>query len=453
MDKTDVSCSLCSEVYNKLDRSPRTLPCGHTFCYKCLSELFTHRVIRCPEDLTALTIRNASDLPINFSLLHLALKFPVLCEEHSRPLEYFCLDDKKRVCVDCGLQGIHRGHLIRADEDLKKEFDMRIQVLCELVEMMKDSREATVSELQQANLQEIYQIYSQRKAEVEAKLAAGFEDLRAQLIAAENEAHTVLQSHYDQIEGLFQTVESTPGSMEQHLTQVKACINSFVEQIDAFENPFELFDKIDLETERLLPIGETVLNSLDNVRNVPGELKKYVDNLGIEVRKVDFSRVYEIGVTLETCEKAEKKDKSATTEMQNPAPAPLDEVQFSSLLQDISNETVLEADFSPAGAIGDKAIVLAPILLCNQSLLRLKFSGNQLSQTSLGAIFTAMQGNSSLQQVEIVNNLIESQAIDFLLEALFGNQVLQEVSLLGCGMSPEDIQRLKHQQANRVRCN
>ena len=452
MDKADVSCSLCSEVYNKSDRSPRTLPCGHTFCYNCLSELFTHRVIRCPEDLTALTTRIASDLPINFSLLHLALKFPVLCEAHGKPLEYFCLDDKKRVCVDCGLTGTHRGHLIRADEDLKKEFDMRIQVLCELVEMMKDSREATITELQQANLQQIYQVYSQRKTETEARLRAGFENLRAQLTAAENEAQAVLQSHYQHIDALFQTVESAPGSMEQHLNQLKGCINGFVEQIDAFENPFELFDRIDSETERLLPIGETVLNSLDNVRNVPGELKRYVDNLAIEVREVDFSRVYEIGVTLDSCEKAEKRELSPA-EMQNPAPAPLDEVQFSNLLQEISNETTLEADFSAAGAIGDKAIVLAPILLCNQSLLRLKFSGNQLSQTSLGAIFTAMQGNSALRQVEIVNNWIESQAVDSLLEALDGNQALLEVSLLDCRISPEDVRRLRQQQASRIRCS
>lgn len=452
MDKTDVSCSLCGDVYNKSDRSPRTLPCGHTFCYKCLSELFTHRVIRCPEDLTALTTRVASDLPINFSLLHLAMKFPIPCEEHGKALEYFCLDCKKRVCVECGLIGTHRDHLIRADEDLKKEFDMRIQVLCELVEMMKDSREATVLELEQANLQEIYQTYTDRKTEAQAKLTAGFDHLRAQLAVAESEAQSILFNHYEHIDNLFQTVEAAPSSMEQHLNQLKSCISTFVEQIDAFENPFELFENIDAETERLLPLGETVLNSLDNVRSVPSELKRYVDNLVIEIRNVDFSRVFEIGVMLDTCDKGEKQEKS-TTEMQNPAPAPapLDEVQFSALLQEISNETVLEADFSPAGAIGDKAIVLAPILLCNQSLLRLKFSGNHLSQTSLGAIFTAIQGNSSLQRVEITHNIVESQAIDSLLEAMESNTVLQEVNLQSCTISAEDVSRLR--QTGRVLCS
>jgi B-box zinc finger len=36
-----------------------------------------------------------------------------LCQEHGRPADLICLDDRQRVCAHCALFGQHKGHDVR----------------------------------------------------------------------------------------------------------------------------------------------------------------------------------------------------------------------------------------------------------------------------------------------------------------------------------------------------
>ena len=41
-------CKLCSTAYNTVDKKPRCfMPCGHTFCEKCISELLERLCPQC----------------------------------------------------------------------------------------------------------------------------------------------------------------------------------------------------------------------------------------------------------------------------------------------------------------------------------------------------------------------------------------------------------------------
>ena len=65
-----LECSICLEKYNKEDKLPRILICGHTFCTSCLQKIKTknnsEKQIKCPIDLKiGFENNNIDDIPIN----------------------------------------------------------------------------------------------------------------------------------------------------------------------------------------------------------------------------------------------------------------------------------------------------------------------------------------------------------------------------------------------------
>ena len=65
-----LECSICLEKYNKKDKLPRILICGHTFCTSCLQKIKTKNIsekqIKCPIDLKiGYENNNIDDIPIN----------------------------------------------------------------------------------------------------------------------------------------------------------------------------------------------------------------------------------------------------------------------------------------------------------------------------------------------------------------------------------------------------
>lgn len=45
-----LTCKVCMERYNEIDRKPLFLNCGHTFCAKCLKYLYKKDSMKCPLD-------------------------------------------------------------------------------------------------------------------------------------------------------------------------------------------------------------------------------------------------------------------------------------------------------------------------------------------------------------------------------------------------------------------
>lgn len=67
-------CSLCFEEYDELQRCPRLLQCGHTFCSLCLQSLWKDGSIECPLDRRALiAMEGVQSLPKNFSLMDIMM--------------------------------------------------------------------------------------------------------------------------------------------------------------------------------------------------------------------------------------------------------------------------------------------------------------------------------------------------------------------------------------------
>eukprot|EP00347_Sterkiella_histriomuscorum_P017591 403348751 len=66
-----MDCELCLEEFNQQEHMPKVLPqCGHTFCEKCMLQLWQNQTISCPLCRQKARITNPNDLPqTNYALL------------------------------------------------------------------------------------------------------------------------------------------------------------------------------------------------------------------------------------------------------------------------------------------------------------------------------------------------------------------------------------------------
>ncbi|XP_034236826.1 uncharacterized protein LOC117642615 isoform X2 [Thrips palmi] len=70
-----MDCDVCLESFNDKDRRPKCLPCGHTFCLRCVTQ---QKDKKCPIDRKAYR-PVASNLPDNFKIIELAQRPSSVC--------------------------------------------------------------------------------------------------------------------------------------------------------------------------------------------------------------------------------------------------------------------------------------------------------------------------------------------------------------------------------------
>ncbi|XP_052280513.1 uncharacterized protein LOC127878130 isoform X1 [Dreissena polymorpha] len=121
-------CHICREKYDQTDKTPKSLPCNHTFCQPCLTQVFDHSqtnqrraytfaddsyegVLKCPTcrveiylsrgEITALPNDHRVIQMMDF-LSQVVVKSQNVCSKHERqPLNFFCKTCKVPVCRDC----------------------------------------------------------------------------------------------------------------------------------------------------------------------------------------------------------------------------------------------------------------------------------------------------------------------------------------------------------------
>jgi len=123
-----LTCALCLQPFNLLDRVPRILPnCGHTLCNHCLAKTLETSQPKCPVEQTDLSLTNLEDFPLNFlakQLLEANVGWE-LCEVHDCKKEVVCLTDQCKVCVHCALFNGHRDHQLKHIMEIRNEFDLQ----------------------------------------------------------------------------------------------------------------------------------------------------------------------------------------------------------------------------------------------------------------------------------------------------------------------------------------
>ena len=444
MEVSDLSCGLCGNLFNSDTRCPRNLPCGHTYCHLCLCELFTHRVIRCPEDHIALTTRKAADLPVNYTVQKLALKaapqLPIpLCPSHKKPLEYCCIDDQMVICSACALAGSHRGHRIQTEEEIRRQFDQRVQGLCDFMSVLQAAQISR--SCHEDALQDLYEDYLVKKAELEHNVKVKFQALRRELADAERRALIELSRNCEQVEAAFTQTRELPEELALQLLTIQGSLTALTAKLDCTLEPMAALELISSESDHLLPLGELTLMELEAQDQLPETLKDMIDSLDVDLsyrlKRPKLGCEPEISLL----KPETMRSISSLSDAFLPAPPPLMESDFVAKLSKLQSSTSM--DFSQVGAIGDRAVQLAPFLLASDTLKRLRFAGNQLSAKSLHVLFKALEGNTSLEELELENNSLNPQACEQLLSVLSLNKSLRHVSVKGCWIGKSDRTRLE----------
>ncbi|KAL6094643.1 trim65 [Pungitius sinensis] len=117
-----LSCAICLERF----RIPVTIPCGHTFCQKCITTHWDTKSKsgigpRCPICNEEFATRPVLKRNVSMSVLTEAANTTgpccreslarggdaarpmLLCDRHKKPLVYYCKQDKMSVCCECGI--------------------------------------------------------------------------------------------------------------------------------------------------------------------------------------------------------------------------------------------------------------------------------------------------------------------------------------------------------------
>ncbi|XP_076869314.1 E3 ubiquitin-protein ligase TRIM39-like [Brachyhypopomus gauderio] len=222
----ELCCSICCGIFN----DPVLLSCSHSFCKRCLSEVWGNRAKDCP----LCRRRSSRDLPpLNLALKHVCefLKKEksrqnerAVCELHNESLKLFCKCDEEPVCVYCVGSTKHKGH----------EF-------CKLTEVIHEKRDdlaATLNPLKEKleGLEKIKKGYSSTAAyikkqasQTEAQIRQEFEQLHkflrqeeemriAKLREEEREKNRMLEETVQNISRKLDSLSETITNIEKKIT-------------------------------------------------------------------------------------------------------------------------------------------------------------------------------------------------------------------------------------------
>ena len=105
-------CSVCLE--SLINKQPRLLSCGHTFCTPCLQQLSEGNTVYCPKcrSPTLLPPGGVQDLPKNTDISKMREReqelsarnenFCQMCWKKDAKVEFFCTSCSKRlICQEC----------------------------------------------------------------------------------------------------------------------------------------------------------------------------------------------------------------------------------------------------------------------------------------------------------------------------------------------------------------
>ncbi|XP_068230882.1 E3 ubiquitin-protein ligase TRIM13-like [Palaemon carinicauda] len=138
----DLSCAVCSDVYELILRDPVSLPkCGHTFCRPCLASLQKQSLLfKCPSCRTQHTGAIVADLPPVYALLSILEKEKHdrgtlnMCKIHEDPIRLRCRSCHEELCGQCLFENhMTKGHDVvkteAAVDELKQEIEDQFEQL------------------------------------------------------------------------------------------------------------------------------------------------------------------------------------------------------------------------------------------------------------------------------------------------------------------------------------
>ncbi|XP_063876630.1 uncharacterized protein LOC135109276 [Scylla paramamosain] len=140
-----MSCDVCAELYDQPIKTPLVLPCGHTFCRPCLTDIKKSGRFHCPTCRAGHNNLQVEALTVNYSLLNilpLCNQFEcATCTTHGDDLRYWCANCDLALCSICLYSGHPQGHTVKLAQtfvsEQKQKLEERINVIFKNIEQHK----------------------------------------------------------------------------------------------------------------------------------------------------------------------------------------------------------------------------------------------------------------------------------------------------------------------------
>ncbi|NXV62441.1 TRI65 protein, partial [Molothrus ater] len=233
-------CSICLELF----RVPVTLPCGHNFCKRCISDHWDKRrqepdpSITCPECRRVFERRPELEKNVTLhSVVELARDSEErgcaagrgeaapaeLCPRHGRPLELFCEDERRCICCVCTVRDCrpHRRVLFEEERAKKQTF------LKESLEKAQEESERIEQTMKELELQtESIKDCSELKNGIQSKfthLKIALEDFQRQTVARIEQEQRAALEHVDKNWNLCRDRLDVLGQHRERAQSLLAC--------------------------------------------------------------------------------------------------------------------------------------------------------------------------------------------------------------------------------------
>ncbi|XP_023194122.1 E3 ubiquitin-protein ligase TRIM39-like [Xiphophorus maculatus] len=215
----ELTCSVCLTIFT----DPVNLPCGHSFCRQCISEVLVTQQ-HCPHCGAAVALEAAS-LPTSLVLKSLAEKAKAkpdegkrltaevdgLCPEHEEKLKLFCITDQQLVCIICRDGEEHEGHQFKpvkeAAASLRKQLEMFEQCTADDIHAVERLADAQKDEMFKTR---------ERSQRLLARISKQFEEMHQFLRRRENEIKSELKhKEEDNVEKMRETFQATAVALSE----------------------------------------------------------------------------------------------------------------------------------------------------------------------------------------------------------------------------------------------
>ncbi|XP_008411064.1 nuclear factor 7, ovary-like [Poecilia reticulata] len=215
----ELTCSVCLTIFT----DPVNLPCGHSFCRQCISEVLATQQ-HCPVCGTAVALE-AANLPTSIVLKSLAEKakakpdkgkqptaeLAAVCPEHEEKLKLFCITDQQLVCIICRDDEEHEGHQFKpvkeAAASLRKQLEMFEQCTADDIHAVESLADAQKDEMFKTR---------ERSQQLLTRISKQFEEMHQFLKRRENEIKRELKhKEEDNVDKMRETFQATAVALSE----------------------------------------------------------------------------------------------------------------------------------------------------------------------------------------------------------------------------------------------
>ncbi|KAK3090960.1 hypothetical protein FSP39_016064 [Pinctada imbricata] len=290
-------CAVCMDFF----QDPHRLPCGHSFCRRCIEGVRQHCLtFQCPECRQTVYLdgkgvdglekeRRLGAMVSEFANQHEKSR---VCKEHHRTVEGYCETCRQLLCGKCFFSQLHQGHIMGDIEDVsarKKE---------ELVELMKtEKRRLEEKARQEERFKEIL-------AKTHNEITAQFKTMYEKLKAKEAKLHTELSEATCYHDSGLDVRDSTEPGCSTELPEDPVSLIQVPEVPELLDTHLDLVCSISptsaIHAGTYIPSGKLVLLGLTSVLQLFDEEGRMMHQLALNDKAYDVTSLGESTLAVTT---------------------------------------------------------------------------------------------------------------------------------------------------------